>query len=116
MIQVTAQSRIYLAVEPADFRKGIDGLSALCRQRLKGDPFSGSLYVFRNRRKTAVKVLFYDGQGFWLCMKRFSKGKLNWWPDSADSTVRLNASEFQLLLWNGNPETASIAEDWRRVG
>ena len=70
MIQLTAQMRILVAVEPADFRCGIDGLARVCRQALDADPFSGTAFVFRNRRATAVKVLIFDGQGFWLCHKR----------------------------------------------
>ena len=69
MIQVAPQMRILLAVEPADFRKGIDGLAQICRAELESDPFSGALFVFRNRRATALKVLAYDGQGFWMCYK-----------------------------------------------
>ena len=72
MIQITPQMRILVAVEPADFRCGIDGLARLCRVALSSDPFSGAVFVFRNRRKTAVKLLVYDGQGFWLCYKRLS--------------------------------------------
>ena len=67
MLQLTPQSRIFVAVEPVDFRRGIDGLAAVCRQRLAQNPLTGAVYVFRNRRATAIKVLFYDGQGFWLC-------------------------------------------------
>ena len=69
MIQVTPQMRILLAVQPADFRKGIDGLAQVCRQVLQKDPFSGYVFIFRNKRATAIKVLMYDGQGFWLCQK-----------------------------------------------
>ena len=65
MIQVTPQMRILVAVEPADFRKGIDGLARLCKEELKRDPMCGWVFVFRNRRATAVKALVYDGQGFW---------------------------------------------------
>ena len=72
MIQVTPQMRILVAVEPVDFRQGIDGLCRLCRQSLSSDPFSGALFVFRNRRATAVKILGYDGQGFWLCQNHQS--------------------------------------------
>ena len=54
MIQLTSQMRILLAVEPADFRKGIDGLAQLCRQRLQADPLSGALFVFANRRRERV--------------------------------------------------------------
>ena len=77
MLQLTPQMRIYLAVSPVDFRKGIDGLASVCRRLLDLDPFSGGLFVFRNRKGTALKILVYDGQGFWLCMKRFSKGTLS---------------------------------------
>lgn len=69
MIQLTPQMRILVGVEPVDFRAGIDGLCRLCRQAQVGDPFSGTVFVFRNRRATAIKVLAYDGQGFWLCQK-----------------------------------------------
>ena len=70
MIQITPQMRVLVAVEPADFRKGIDGLARLCKEALGRDPFTGWVFVFRNRRATAVKVLVYDGQGFWLCHKK----------------------------------------------
>jgi len=62
MIQITAQMRILVAVEPVDFRCGIDGLAALCRQRLQADPFCGTLFVFRNRKGSAIRVLAYDSQ------------------------------------------------------
>jgi transposase len=67
MLQLTPQSRIFLAVQPVDFRKGIDGLAALCRQTLGENPLAGAVYVFRNRTGTTLKLLLYDGQGFWLC-------------------------------------------------
>jgi IS66 Orf2 like protein len=67
MIQVTPQMRVLVAVEAADFRRGIDGLAQLCRASLQADPFSGTVFAFRNRRGTAIKLLVYDGQGFWLC-------------------------------------------------
>ncbi len=66
MLQLTPQSRIFVATEPVDFRKGIDGLGAVCRQRLGDNPLEGAVYVFRNRAGTALKLLLYDGQGFWL--------------------------------------------------
>jgi transposase len=67
MIQVTPQMRIVAAVEPIDFRCGIDGLARLCKEALKHDPFNGWVFVFRNRSAKALKILVYDGQGFWLC-------------------------------------------------
>jgi transposase len=72
MLQLSPQSRIFLATTPIDFRKGMDGLAAVCRQVLGDNPLSGAVYVFRNRSGTAIKLLFYDGQGYWLCTKRLS--------------------------------------------
>lgn len=70
MIQVTPPMRILVAVQPADFRRGIDGLARVCREQLHRDPFSGWVFVFRNRRAQAIKILVYDGQGFWLCQNQ----------------------------------------------
>lgn len=116
MIQITPQMKILLAVEPADFRKGIDGLAQVSREELEGDPFSGTVFVFRNRRETAIKILVYDGQGFWLCYKRLSRGHFRWWPQAAKGKPhRMAAHELQLLLWDGNPEAAQTAPLWRSV-
>jgi transposase len=116
MIQLTPHMRILVAVEPADFRKGIDGLARVCRQRLRQDPFRGILFVFRNRRATAVKILAYDGQGWWLCQKRLSKGRFGWWPQSNTSTTKtLEAHQLGVLLAGGNPAAARGAEPWRRL-
>ena len=115
MLQLTPQSRIFLATHPVDFRKGIDGLSAVCRQVLRDNPLEGAVYVFRNRAGTALKLLFYDGQGYWLCMKRLSQGRFTWWPTTANARVPLSARELMILLWNGDPERAQMAQDWRRV-
>jgi transposase len=65
MIQVTAQTRVLVSVEPIDFRAGIDRLCRICQAQLSSAPFSGTLYIFRNRRASAIKILAYDGQGFW---------------------------------------------------
>lgn len=116
MIQVTPQTRVLVAIEPADFRRGIDGLARMCREALRSDPFSGAIFVFRNRRRTGLRLLTYDGQGFWLCYKRLSRGRFPWWPSSTEEGTRtLEARELQVLLWGGNPETTRAAPVWRRV-
>jgi transposase len=116
MVQLTPQSQIFVATAPVDFRKGIDGLAAVCRQALGENPLSGALYVFRNRSATAIKLLFYDGQGFWLCSKRLSQGRFQWWPASHGASSPLAARELAILLWNGLPFQAQMAEDWRKLG
>ena len=116
MIQLTCHMRILVAVEPADFRKGIDGLARLCREQLRQDPFKGALFVFRNRRATAIKVLTYDGQGFWMCQKRLSKGRFPWWPQSrAAASQTLEAHQLAVLLSGGNPDAVQGVRPWRRV-
>ena len=114
MIQVTPQMRIFLAVEPIDFRKGIDGIAAVCRQVLHADPFSGHVFIFHNKKATAIKVLMYDGQGFWLCQKRLSKGRFNPWPTNGQLPLRqLEVHEVQMLIWNGKP--GKIAPLWKPI-
>jgi transposase len=113
MLQLTPHHRILLALKPTDFRKGIDSLVGMCRQQLSIEPFSGHVFVFINRGRTALKLLVYDGQGFWLCMKRLSRGRFKWWPTPEQATCTLSASELGILLYNGNPKAAQIADSWR---
>ena len=116
MIQVTPQMRILLATEPADFRNGIDGLAKLCRHQLKSGPFSGYVFVFRNKSATAIKIIVYDGQGFWLCQKRLSRGRFKWWPQiDGDRHSLLAAHQLQMLIWNGDPKAAKVAPMWKKI-
>lgn len=114
MLQLTPQMRILVAVEAVDGRKGMDSLAALCRDKLAADPFSGCVFVFRTRSATAIKVLVYDGQGFWLATKRLSQGRFRCWPAATGAVRVLEAHQAQLLLAAGNPETEA-APVWRRV-
>ncbi len=113
MIQITPQMRILVAVEAVDGRKGIDSLAQLCREKLNADPFSGCLFLFRSRRATSLKILVYDGQGFWLAQKRLSQGRFLWWPEGG-TAQSLEAHQAQLLLAAGNPQ-APAAPVWRKV-
>ena len=80
MMAVTAQMRVLVCIKAVDFRKGIDGLARVCREVLSTDPFSGTMVVFRNRRGTAIKILAYDGQGFWLCQNQPSSHYTSFGP------------------------------------
>jgi transposase len=99
LIQVAPQVRILVAVE------AVDG-------RLNADPFSGYLFIFRTRSGTAIRILQYDGQGFWLATKRLSKGRFRWWPTGTEAVRTLRAHQAQLLLAAGNPD-AEAPPPWR---
>jgi transposase len=115
MIQITPHMRVLVAVEAADFRCGIDGLAQRCRASLQADPFTGTVFAFRNRGRTAIKLLVYDGQGFWLCHKRLSKGRFRWWPTGEAAACGLQAHELQVLLCAGDPSATHAPPGWRRV-
>ena len=112
MIQITPHMRIIVCRQHIDFRKGIDGLCQVCRGILKEDPDSGALFVFRNRRKTCLRVLVYDGQGFWLCHKRLSVGRFKWWPDNERE---LSPQALHILLAAGDPNDLQTQSEWKSV-
>ena len=110
MIQIAPQMRVLVAIEPVDGRKGMDSLARLCQEKLAEDPFSGCVFIFRSRRGTTVRVLTYDGQGFWLLTKRFSKGRFGWWPEGEGSAARqLEAWQAQLFLAAGDASQVRAA-------
>jgi hypothetical protein len=115
MLQLSPYSRIFVATEPVDCRQGIAGLAAVCRQRLGANPLEGAVSVLRNRAGTALQLLLYDGQGYWMRLKRLSQGRLRWWPTSTDARVPRSARELLVVLWHGNPAQAQMAQDWRRL-
>lgn len=98
MIHLTSDTKILIATQPSDFRQGIDGLAAICKQRLASDPRSGTLFVFINRNKTMVRALIYDDNGFWLMTKRLSKGKFSGWPVSNQPITAMMAKHLRQLL------------------
>jgi len=113
MIAITPHMRILAATGPVDFRKGIDSLAAYARKVLLSDPFCGYLFVFVNSKKTSIKILVYDGQGFWLCQKRLSKGRFCFWPDSGRYSLALDANQLVSLIYNDNPLTKTSM--WKKI-
>lgn len=112
MLQITPQMRILVAVEPADFRRGIDSLARLCQETFQDDPFVGAVFVFRNRKATALKLLMYDGQGFRLCHKRLSQGRFPWWPSAAEAQGGRNG--WPRISWRSCSRPAIRRERARR--
>ena len=98
MMAVTAQTRVFVCVPAVDFRKGIDGLARVCRDLLASDPFSGAMFVFRNRRATAIKILAYDGQGYWLCQKRLSHSRFRHWPRDCSTKKPVDGASLPGVL------------------
>lgn len=97
MLMLPPSVRIFLAVEPADMRCGFDGLTARVQGLLDKDPFSGHLFVFCNRRRNRIKILFWDRSGFCLWYKRIEKGTFHL-PEATGSSVCIEAAELALLL------------------
>ena len=115
MIALTPQMKVKLYSEPINFRNGIDGIAQLCRAELKEDPFSGTLFLFRNRTGQSVKMLAYDGQGFWLMQKRLSQGRFKHWPKTEQEANAISVRELSVLLFNGDPFSTRMAGFWRKV-
>jgi len=115
MLQITPQHQLFIAIEPVNFKNGIDGIKAICQRQWQVDPFHGHVFIFRNRKGTSVKLLSYDGNGFWLCQKRFSEGKLAWWPRSEQEATTIRAVELLVMLQQGDPKMMHVPEDWRRL-
>lgn len=118
MLQLTPQSVIWVATATVDFRKGTDGLIAICRQQLGLDPFSGALFLFYNKSRTSCKILCFDGQGFWLCLKRLSTGKfkLSHPKEIAKQYYQVCHRSMYILINNGDLASAKLAADWRKPG
>jgi transposase len=117
MMPVGPATRIYLATGATDLRKSFEGLSDVVRHQFQEDPLSGHLFVFANRRKTRVKVLYWDGSGTWVCAKRLAKGCFHW-PKTADpptGALRVLAEEFTLLLSGLDLAQTRPREWWRRA-
>lgn len=100
MIKLTSQTRIFLSVAPVDFRKGLDGFigkaQALCQS--KALTRSGAMFVFTNRARTLIRVLSYDGSGFWLATKRLSRGRFATWPTGKTQLSTTEAAALNRIL------------------
>lgn len=105
MIGPSGAVRVMLATRPVDFRKGMDGLALLVREAMGGDPFSGTVYIFRSKRADRAKLLFWDGSGVVLVAKRLEAGQFCW-PKIEDGVVHLTAAQLSALL---------EGLDWKRV-
>lgn len=102
---IPAGARVLVATGPVDFRKGAEGLAALVKDQMRLEPFSGVVFVFRAKRADRIKLLWWDGTGVCLLIKRLEEGHFHW-PKAEDATMRLSAAQLSALL---------EGLDWRRV-
>ena len=115
MLNIQPHHELFIAIQPIDFRKGIDGIAALCRQQLQQDAKSGAVFLFRNKKANAIKILVYDGQGFWLCQKRLSSGSFKAWPTSPHAALALTPEHLHVLVYNNDPQLIRQAPVWRSL-
>jgi len=102
MLNFTGNLKVFVALEPCDLRKSFNGLLSLVSQRLQEDPLQGALFVFSNRGHTRLKMVYWDGTGLWLLIKRLEKGTFSWPKPSQSGAVKLRlAPEALALLTNG---------------
>lgn len=113
MLQLTSANKIFFSKPSIDFRSGIEKLSGYCRNVIKINPMGGAYFVFKNKASTQLKILHYDGVGYFLCIRRFSKGKAIWWPNREGNVM--DARELQILLFGGNPDKADFPEYWKKI-
>ena len=107
-------TKVFVAVEAVDMRKGFDGLYGLVRDQLGQDPLSGHLFLFSNRMHTRLKALVWDGSGLWVCAKRLEKGRFRWpVANEQQHSVTMRAEELAMLV-NGLDLKQTQARKWYR--
>ena len=114
MISFSSDIKVMVAIEPVDFRAGINRLASLAYEIFHKDAMDGILFAYRNKRRTDIKFLLYDGTGFFLGHKRLSKGKLSWWPRTDADCVGLSGDKFLRLLHGIDPRP-DFHPDWERL-
>ena len=106
-------TKIYVAVEAVDMRKGFEGLYGLVRDQLGHDPLSGHLFLFTNKTKTRLKALVWDGSGLWVCAKRLEKGRFRWPETEGRHSVTMRSEELAMLV-NGLDVKQTRQRNWYR--
>ncbi len=97
MLNVSGTTRVLVATTPVDLRGSFNRLHGLVVEQLHGDPLSGHLFGFTNRRRNRLKVLYWDGSGLWVCAKRLEQGRFTW-PTGEPGRVSLRGEEFTALI------------------
>ena len=115
MLSISPLVRVYVAPGATDMRKGCDGLAEVVRGAVGGDPLSGHLFLFCNRRRDRLRALLWDGSGFWLLGKRLERGTFSWpSPAEGQRSIELSQAELAMLLWGLDAERLTPRRWYRR--
>jgi transposase len=98
MLSFPGSLKVYVAIEPQDMRKSFNGLSAVVEGRLREDPRRGALFLFANKRRNRLKILYFDGTGQWVLAKRLEKGTFSWPKASASGQVKITLTPEALAM------------------
>jgi transposase len=113
MLSLPTSVRIWLAAQPTDLRKSFDSLAEVVRQQLQGDPLSGQLFVFRNKRADRIKLLYWDEDGYVIVYKRLEIGTFRF-PRADAAGVEIRAADLQMLLDGVDLDSAKRQKRYRR--
>jgi transposase len=97
MLNFSSAVRVFVALAPVDLRGSFNRLSAVTQNQLSEDPLSGHLFVFTNRLRNRVKILFWDGSGLWVCAKRLERGRFTW-PQGEGASATWRGEQLSALL------------------
>jgi transposase len=97
MLNISAATRVFVALAPVDLRGSFNRLAAIVQTVLQADPLSGHLFVFTNRERNRLKILFWDGSGLWVCAKRLERGRFSW-PAGDGASMNLRAEQLTALI------------------
>ena len=114
MIEITPDTRVFISLSPIDFRAGINRLGAIATELFGKDPMKGGVFLFHNKRKTDMKLITYDRNGFFLGHKRLSKGKLSWWPRTEGESLGITVDQLNKLLKGIDPR-GSFNPEWETL-
>ncbi len=114
MFGLTLATKIYIAVDAVDMRKGFEGLYGLVRDQLGQDPLSGHVFLFTNRRRTRLKALLWDGSGLWVCAKRLEQGSFRWPAAGHARSVSMRPEELAMLVNGLDLAQAQPRRNWLR--
>lgn len=116
MLSFAGSLKVFIALDPIDMRKGFEGLHGAVADKLRQDPQSGALFAFTNKRRTRLKVLYWDKTGFWLMMKRLEKGTFSWprCEDAKATSISLAPEAFAMLTDGIDMHSATMRPWYRR--